>query len=57
MKTEMKICKTEMDMVFFYAETETKTEWCFPVEHMWKRNFLFLLIWNFRFYYRPMAAL
>lgn len=32
-------------------------EWCFPMEHMWKRNFLFPLIWNFRFYYRPMAAL
>ena len=25
----------------FYAETETKTERCFPVEHAWK--------WNFRF--------
>ena len=42
---------------FFYAEMETKTEWCFPVEHTWRRNFPFPLIWNFRFYYRPMAAL
>ena len=25
----------------FYAETETKTERCFPVEQTWKRNFPF----------------
>ena len=25
----------------FYAETETKTERCFPVEHAWKWNFPF----------------
>ena len=25
----------------FYAEMETKTERCFPLEHAWKWNFLF----------------
>ena len=25
----------------FYAETETKMERCFPVEHAWKQNFPF----------------
>ena len=25
----------------FYAKAETKTEWCFPVEHAWKWNFPF----------------
>ena len=26
---------------FFYAETETKTERCFPMKLTWERNFLF----------------
>ena len=42
---------------FFYAETETKMKQCFLVEHAWKRNLLFPWIWNFCFYYRPIAAL
>ena len=41
----------------FLCGNGNKNETCFPVEQTWKRNFPFPWIWNFCFYYRPIAAL